>query len=211
VDFVSKLKLEGYFYYVMELGDAMTPGWETDPKLYKPRDLASVIRDADRNRLPIAECVRIAGLLAEALDFLHRQGFTHRDVKPSNVIFVNDRPKLADVGLVREIRPAADVKTWAGTLGYMPPHEPPGTVPADIYALGMLLYVISTGNAPAAFPELSSTLAATVSTPEFMRLNSIILKACEPDLALRFASAAEFCTALAELQKMCEKSSPATP
>ena len=207
VDFVSKPKLEGYFYYVMELGDAIAPGWETDPKLYRPRDLASVIREADRNRLPIAECVRITGLIAEALDFLHQQGFTHRDVKPSNIIFVKGRPKLADVGLVREIRPAAEVKTWAGTVGYMPPNERPGTVEADIYALGMVLYVISTGNKPALFPELSSTLVAAAPTPEFLRLNSIILKACEPDLTRRYASAAEFCAALAELQKMCEKSS----
>ena len=211
VDFVSKPKLEGYFYYVMELADAITPGWESDPKIYKPRDLASVIRDADRHRLPIAECVRIIGLLAEVLDFLHQQGFTHRDVKPSNIIFVNGRPKLADVGLVREIRPAAEVKTWAGTVGYMPPHESPGTVEADIYALGMVLYVISTGNQPGLFPEISSTLAAMASPPEFMRLNSVILKACEPDIARRFASAAEFCAALVELQKLCEKSSSAAP
>ena len=207
VDFVSKPKLEGYFYYVMELADAIEPGWENDPKLYKPRDLASMIRDAERHRLPIAECVRIVGLLAEALDFLHQQGFIHRDVKPSNIIFVNNRPKLADVGLVREIRPADEVKTWAGTLGYMPPNEPPGTVAADIYALGMVLYVISTGKPPAVFPELSSTLAATVEAPEFIRLNAVILKACEPDRARRFASAAELCAALAEVQKMCEKSS----
>jgi CHASE2 domain-containing sensor protein len=206
VDFVCIPKPEGYFYYVMELGDAITPGWETDTTTYKPRDLASMIREAPRNRLPIAECVRIVGLLAEALDFLHQQGFTHRDVKPSNIIFVKGRPKLADVGLVREIRPADEVKTWAGTLGYMPPNEPPGTVAADIYALGMVLYVISTGKPPAAFSELSSTLAATVEVPEFIRLNSIILKACNSDRASRYATAAELCAALAEVQKMREKS-----
>ena len=42
VDFVSRKKRDGYFYYVMELGDARAPGWEENPAAYKPRDLASV-------------------------------------------------------------------------------------------------------------------------------------------------------------------------
>jgi CHASE2 domain-containing sensor protein len=205
VDFVSRPKPEGYFYYVMELGDSIAPEWEQTPTAYRPRDLASVIKQAPRNRLPVAECIRIVSFLAEALDFLHQQGFTHRDIKPSNIIFVNGRPKLADVGLVRKIRPAAEVRTWAGTIGYMPPHEAPGTVPADIYALGMVLYVISTGRAPANFPELSSTLVQAVEGPEFIALNSVILTACDPDSKKRFASAADLGRALAAVQKICEK------
>jgi len=207
VDFVSKQKIEGYFYYVMELGDCITPGWEKDPATYRPRDLASLIEQAEHHRLPVLECIRILGQLAEALEFLHQQGYTHRDIKPSNIIFVNGRPKLADVGLVRHIRPLGEIKTVAGTIGYMPPHEPPGTVAADIYALGMVLYVISTGNKPAIFPELSSTLAQAEG-PEFMRLNSVICKACDPNAQTRFTSAAELCAALAEVLKFCEKVSP---
>ena len=41
VDFVSKMKPAGYFYYVMELGDPLTPGWEQEPSTYKPRDLVN--------------------------------------------------------------------------------------------------------------------------------------------------------------------------
>ena len=44
--------------------------------------------------------MRIGFALADALDFLHRQGLTHRDIKPQNIIFVNDTPKLADVALL---------------------------------------------------------------------------------------------------------------
>ena len=80
VDFVSKQKIEGYFYYVMELGDCITPGWEKDPATYRPRDLASVIEQAGHHRLPVLECIRIVGQLAEALEFLHQQGYTHRDI-----------------------------------------------------------------------------------------------------------------------------------
>ncbi|HEY1790098.1 MAG TPA: CHASE2 domain-containing protein, partial [Verrucomicrobiae bacterium] len=141
IDLVSKMKDEGYFYYVMELGDAQSPGWESDPSSYKPRDL-EIMRKQAGGPLPLAECVRIGTVLTDALNFLHTNGLTHRDIKPSNVIFVSGRPKLADIGLVTDIRPPDKINTFFGTPGYMPPsHEPPGTPQADIYALGMLLYV----------------------------------------------------------------------
>lgn len=206
VDFVSRKKGEGYFYYVMELGDALAPGaWEQDPAAYKPRDLANVRAQAEGRRLPVQECVRIGIALAEALDFLHWQGLTHRDIKPSNIIFVNGQPKLADVGLVTEIRPPELMSTWAGTAGYMPPApEPPGKAQADIYALGMVLYVISTGRDPAIFPELSTTLVERTGQADFIRLNAIILKACQPDCAQRYAATAEMHAALLEVQKALE-------
>ncbi len=104
IDLVSKMKREGYFYYVMELGDAQTPGWERDPTLYKSMDLEFLRKHSPARRLPVVECLRIGTVLADALHFLHGQGLTHRDIKPSNVIFVNGRPKLAHVGLVADIR-----------------------------------------------------------------------------------------------------------
>jgi CHASE2 domain-containing sensor protein len=201
VDFVSTKKKEGFFYYVMELGDALAPGWEDKPSTYRPRDLSSVREQAEGRRLPVRECVRIALTLTEALEFLHQQGLTHRDIKPSNIIFVNSQPKLADVGLVAEARRPDKEKTWVGTPGYMPPApEPPGTPQADIYGLGMVLYVIRTGRDPALFPEISTTLITDGDPAEFIRLNAIIVKACHPDRAERYASAAEMRAALLELQ-----------
>lgn len=192
IDLVSKMKPEGYFYYVMELGDAQAPGWEKQPTLYKPKDLENLRKQAYGHRLPVKECLRVALVLADALNFLHQQGLTHRDIKPSNVIFVNGRPKLADIGLVAEIRPVDQVQTFVGTLGYMPPPpEKPGTPQADIYALGMLLYVISTGSDPAIFPDLSATLMERSGQAEFIRLNAIILKACQPGLDRRYKATSE--------------------
>lgn len=198
IELISKMKPEGYFYYVMELGDPVNPGWEQNPSSYKPRDLENLRKLAEGHRLPGIECLRIVAVLADALDFLHRQGLTHRDIKPSNVIFVQGRPKLADIGLVTNLRLPEHVNTLVGTPGYMPPYpEPTGTVKADIYALGMLLYVISTGKEPEFFPEISSTLIGRTGSEEFIRLDAIILKACQPDVAQRYESTALM---LADLQ-----------
>jgi CHASE2 domain-containing sensor protein len=199
IDLVSKMKSEGYFYYVMELGDAQSSGWEQQPSSYKPRDLENVRRQANNRRLSVAECLHIGTVLAEALEFLHGQGLTHRDIKPSNVIFVNGRPKLADVGLVTDIRPPEQENTMVGTLGYMPPPpESPGTAQADIYALGMLLYVISTGRDPDRFPDVAATLMESSGHAEFIRFNALVLKACQPDTAQRYQTMAEMLRALQE-------------
>ncbi|MGO8763844.1 MAG: CHASE2 domain-containing protein [Limisphaerales bacterium] len=200
VDRVSE-KLDGYFYYAMELGDSLEPDWQREPKKYKPRDLANERARWPGGRMPLPECLHIGLALTDALEFLHQHGLTHRDIKPQNVIFVDGRPKLADPGLIAEIRPD-ETRTFIGTPGYMPPPpERPGTPAADIYALGMLLYVISTGCGAASFPEIATTLIDTKTAADFFSLNSIILKACQPDAAHRYESAAEMRRALAELQK----------
>ena len=208
LDFVSQ-KMERYFYYVMELGDSVTPGWEKAPTSYKPRDLASARAQLPGRKMPARDCVRIGIELSEVLDFLHRQGLTHRDIKPPNVIFVNGKPKLADLGLVAEIRPSDQQRTAVGTPGYMPPPpETPGTPQADIYALGIMLYVLNTGREPSFFPEISTTLSQPQNLEEFMALNIVILKACQPDPNLRYASAAEMRQVLLEAQKVLESSAP---
>lgn len=203
VEFVSARRPEGYFYYVMQLGDALVPGWEEKPELYKALNLEEVCKQRPGKRLPVVEAAQIIVPLAEALQCLHDFTLVHRDIKPSNIVFVDKQPKLADVGCVGEARLPKDVTTWIGTLGYMPPHpEPPGTKQADVYALGKVLYVISTGRAAPDFPELSETLVEQTGEPEFMRLNPIILNACEPDCRKRYASAAELA---ADLRKLLEE------
>jgi CHASE2 domain-containing sensor protein len=199
IDLVSKMKDEGYFYYIMELGDAQAPGWENDPSSYKPRDLENLRKQAG-GPLPLAECIRIATILTDALNFLHSNGLTHRDIKPANVIFVSGRPKLADIGLVTDIRAPEKINTFVGTPGYMPPPpEPPGTPQADIYALGMLLYVISTGNSPKFFPDIATTIMERRDHSVFVRLDAIILKACQPDVKQRYQIAGEM---LRDLEKI---------
>ena len=199
IDFVSRMKAEGYFYYAMELGDAVTPGWEQAPTTYKPLDLAAVCATFGGDRVPVNDCIRLAAKICEPLHFLHSQGLTHRDIKPRNIVFVNGEPKLADVGLVTDAHRSPQEVTWVGTPGYMPPDpEPPGTPQADIFGLGMVLYVISTGDKPKTFPELSTTLVDRNKNPDFGLLKAIIFKACQPDREKRFRTAEEMRTALLE-------------
>ena len=202
VDFVSEKKA-GYFYYTMELGDGLELGWEKHPATYKPRDLFSARAQLPGKRLPIRECVRIGLALCQALEFIHGRGMVHRDIKPQNVIFINGKPKLADMGLITEIREDDPERTIVGTHGFMPPPpERPGTPQADIYALGMVLYVLSTGRSATVFPEVSTTLVSREEPEPFMPLNAVILRACQPDLKSRYITATELGCALQKVMDL---------
>src|SRR5438552_11404979 len=159
----------GYFYYIMELGDSTT-GQNIDPRFYVPKTLAKEV--ALRGRLPLSECVQLGLWLSAALNALHSHGLVHRDVKPSNIIFVNGVPKLADIGLVADIKEA---RSYVGTEGFIPP-EGPGSAQADIYSLGKVLYEISTGKDRYDYPELPTNLDETSSGSELIELNEIILR-----------------------------------
>ena len=135
-----------WFWYAMELADR-EDGSSADglsaagTDAYRPRTLASVL-DAEV-ALPLRECVDLGLRLAGALAFLQSRHLAHRDVKPSNVLFVRGRPVLADIGLVRDVREAASL---VGTPGYAPP-EAPGTPEGDVYGLGRTLWRAATGPA----------------------------------------------------------------
>lgn len=184
----------GYFYSVMELADDAEHGRTIEPATYVPLTLAEL--RVRRGRLPAEECVRIGVELARALAALHRHGLVHRDIKPSNVILVGGRPKLADIGLVA---PVADAHTFIGTEGFIPP-EGPGTPTADVYAFGKLLYELVTGLDRAEFPRLPDRLETLPDAGTLMRLNGVILRACDPDAKARHPDATALLADLTALQ-----------
>jgi serine/threonine protein kinase len=183
-----------YFYYVMELADDVRTGPNINPATYEPRTLGHDV--AERGRLPIGECIRLGAPIASALSFLHRNGLIHRDVKPANLIFVNGFAKLADAGLVTEM---FNVTSHVGTEGFIPP-EGSGTARADIYALGKVLYEISTGKDRNDYPELPSDLGTPTETQDLVKFNQIVIKACRTNPRQRYRDAEEMMSDLLAFQ-----------
>ena len=104
-------------------------------------------------RLPAAQAVAIAGALCDGLAAAHAAGIIHRDIKPANVLIANDgRVVLADFGIAAAHTSGRDGDT-AGTPAYMAPEQARGEPPtpaADVYAVGVLVYEMLTGQR--AFP-----------------------------------------------------------
>jgi serine/threonine protein kinase/WD40 repeat protein len=177
----------GYFYYVMELADAVDGHPAASLAHYEPRTLASELKF--RGRLPLIEVLALGVQLAGALGHIHRHRLVHRDVKPSNVIFVEGQAKLADIGLVTG---ADEAKSFVGTEGFIPP-EGPGSTQADIFGLGRLLYEAATGKDRCEFPDLPVDLDSWSSSERsgLLELNEILARACAPKASQRHANAAE--------------------
>jgi len=198
---VGRNKKKGFYFYVMELGDDRFHGQEIDPDSYEPRTLSSDLRA--RESTNVQDGVTLGIGIAGALGHLHQNGLTHRDVKPSNVIFVNGKAKLADIGLVAN----SGQRSFVGTEGYMPP-EGPGTASGDLYSLAMVLYEVATGKDRLDFPELPTNLelSPTVNRDEWRMLNSVICRAGAPNARKRYSSAESLVVALEAVKAQEEKS-----
>lgn len=183
---------EGYFFYVMELADdASSRGGALDPVTYGPRTLASDLLEV--GRLDVERCVQLGLRLASALGRLHRAGLIHRDVKPSNIVFVGGQPKLADIGLVVE---QSEARSFVGTDGYIPP-EGPNSAQADLYSLGMVLYEAGMGQRRHDFPRPCDAMDGGSDAGVLRELNAVLLRACAAVPGQRYGTAEELGSDLA--------------
>ena len=186
-----------FYYYVMELGDDAHSDDEINPVEYEPRTLRTDMTRSNGKPLSTDFCIETGKRLAEALAELHERGLTHRDVKPSNVIFVDGKAKLADIGLVA----AKDQRTFVGTEGFVPP-EGPGSEQADIYSLGKVLYEMATGMDRLQFPELPDETPIDDYRKKWIRLNRMICDICDPRIHKRkIRTGRELAHALSHLQR----------
>jgi serine/threonine-protein kinase len=104
--------------------------------------------------LPVADVVRIAARVAEALAYAHSQGVVHRDIKPANVMIDLDADlvKVTDFGIAR-IADSSRTRTGMvlGTPSFMSPEQMAGRRVdgrSDLYSLGVMLYQLLTGHLP---------------------------------------------------------------
>ena len=135
-------------------------------------------------RLPPAEVRRILAELALALDYAHAEGVVHRDLKPENVLLTRSgRVMLADFGVARRRSwdPApSDAGRVFGTPHFMSPEQAAGEVDvdgrSDLYGLGVLGYLMLTGELP--FDGRSFTeIAAKHLTGPVPRIRAIVRRA----------------------------------
>jgi eukaryotic-like serine/threonine-protein kinase len=115
---------------------------------------------------------RYGAELADALGYVHERGLVHRDVKPANVLISADgRVHLADFGIARLVDSAHETRTGdvLGTPAYFAPEQVAGETvgpPADIYALGIVLFECLTGRRPYDGSAVEVAMARLARAPE---------------------------------------------
>ena len=114
------------------------------------------------NGMPVADALKLAVQVLDALNYAHQQGVIHRDVKPSNILLEQGRAYLSDFGVAHFMSAKGNTPTDSGgTSSYMSPEQIRASETdqrSDVYGLGCVLYEMLTGNPP--FPEV-----ATVGSP----------------------------------------------
>ncbi len=168
------------------------------------------------HQLPIDEAVRITREVALALDFAHRHGIIHRDVKPENILLVDGQALVADFGIGRALDAAAEDNQITqtgfavGTPAYMSPEQAVGERDVDgrtdVYSLGVMLYEMLAGEPPFGGPTAQAIAAKRISgeIPSLRRLRPsvpeslerVVLTSLAPIPADRFTTPGQFAQAL---------------
>jgi serine/threonine-protein kinase len=167
-------------------------------------------------QLPIADAVRIACEIADALGYAHGRGVVHRDIKPENVMFSAGSAVVADFGIARAVtvatlQPLTASGVIVGTPAYMSPEQATSGAQVDgrcdVYSLGCVVYEMLTGSAPFTGPTAQAVMARhSVDVAPPIRsvrptvpdaLERAVLTALAKVPADRFATAAQFAGALA--------------
>lgn len=120
----------------------------------KGRTVAEILKKGDA--LPINEAVQVVVGVLSALEYSHREGIIHRDIKPGNIMLTQDgKVKVMDFGIARAIADSAATMTQTnsvvGTAQYLSPEQARGEVVdnrSDLYSTGCLLYELLTGVPP---------------------------------------------------------------
>ncbi len=167
-------------------------------------------------QLPIDDALRIVTEVGTALDYAHRNGFVHRDVKPENILFADDHALLSDFGIAHvHAKNASDKITLdglaLGTPEYMSPEQASGEsevgVPGDVYGLACVFYETLAGEPPfrGATPRATMAKQVTERARPLRALRPdapsgferVLEKALAKDPSQRYQTISEFCESLA--------------
>ncbi|MGA2255237.1 MAG: bifunctional serine/threonine-protein kinase/formylglycine-generating enzyme family protein [Thermoguttaceae bacterium] len=154
------------------------------------------------------EAAELVVTVAEAVEYAHRQGVIHRDIKPPNILIDSrGRPRITDFGLAKRVDSGSDLTATGQVLGtpsYMPPEQAAGQIravgpAADVYGLGAVLYSALTGRPPFQAATPLETLHQVIERePVALRqlnaavprdLETIVLKCLEKSVPRRYATA----------------------
>ena len=207
-------EVNGLLYYVMPLVTGETL-----------RD-----RIARVGPLPVGDVRQITTDVAAALDYAHRHGVVHRDVKPANILLDEEHATIADFGIAhRALGNGADQLTTAGmiigTPTYMSPEQSTGSrdvdARTDIYALGCVAFEMLAGVPPFRGPNVTAIVAQHLQAPvpsvrELRRelapaVDDVLWKALAKDPTARYATARDFSAALGDALTSSSSGSPVVP
>ena len=168
----------------------------------------SLSQRIQRGALSPDEAIGVVKHLAPALDAVHARGIVHRDLKPANILFDSfGNPALSDFGIAQLSEATVDLTGDAviGTPAYMSPEQVRSDTPidgrSDLYALGIILYEMLTGQQPfrattpmsVAMKHLTDPVPRiSVLQPQYpAELDAILAKALAKDREQRYARAAD--------------------
>jgi eukaryotic-like serine/threonine-protein kinase len=183
------------------------------------RLLRQILQDQGKKLTP-ERAIKITIGIADALDYIHRNGVVHRDLKPENIMISgDDRVKLIDFGIAG--KEGAKRLTFAklsqvmGTPDYISPEQVKGKRGdgrSDIYALGVMLYEMLTGKTPFQGPNpfaimndrlMNNPIPPREANPDVSpELQEVLYRALEREPQNRYSTANEFAWDLEHLDQV---------